>query len=168
VRELGDHDVMALLDEVERHAPDDGELHRLDVLYRHLGPSATPVIDRLAVLRRAVAPAPAEVRGAAELRLLELSAGGHSVMLELRPRCDQPTFDLHGQLFTSQPIDEEVQVVLSWGGSELRTSRLDTHGEFDFREVPEGTYRVTWHLPGERIVLQEAPALAEESAHDEV
>jgi len=167
VRALSDHDLTALLDEVERHAPGDGELHRLEVLYRHLGPSATPIVDRLAVLRRAVAPAPTEVRGANELRLLELEAGAHSVMLELRPRCNEPTLDLHGQLFTSVPIGEEVHVVLSWGGPEIRTSRLDPYGEFDFRAVPAGTYRVTWHLPDERIVLPRVPAASGESTHGE-
>jgi hypothetical protein len=153
VTSLSDGHITTLLGEIGRNAPDAGELHRLEVLFRHLGPAQARRTDLVARVTAAGARAHAAVRGTSRLHMVEVEAGSHRVMLELRPTGRPTTVEIHGQVFAPSSPDQGSLAVLSWGAGELRTSPVDDHGEFHFPGVPTGTYRITWHLGGDRIVL---------------
>jgi len=148
-----DRMLLCLVDELESQPVDEGELHRLGVLFRHRGPAPAGLREWLASLLVTATPDMATVRGGAAQQLLEYEAGPHRLMLELLPRLDQPAVDLHGQLFTDDEEAGRAGVVVSWGGTEQVSTETDELGEFHLPGLPVGSYRLTCHLPQSRIVI---------------
>ena len=148
--------MLALLGELNGLEVDAGEMHQLQVMFRHHGPSPSGVVELIAKLVHSAScqPLPA-LRGGAEQGLFEYEAGDNNIMFEVRPHPGGLLFDIHGQVFADDPDFRGASVILSTRGEDCAAGLIDQYGEFDFGGMPPGKYRVTWHFGERRIVIPE-------------
>ncbi len=143
--------------EIEANAVDDGEIHNLLALYRHLGPAPSGR-SWIATLVRSSEPAMAAVRGSAAPSLQAYRAGSWEIVVQIRPTAVAGRFDVQGQVVDEEdraPGSSDV-VLLSDGGYVDRT-QTDDFGEFRFRDVPAGPYRALWLMADGRIEVVTLP-----------
>jgi len=140
------HDLEALR-ELEAESLSDGEIHRLRVMFRQLGPSRekASLVARL-VRRSEPAAAAASVRGGVTSTFEEYQAGPFGVVLQVRP-AGHDMFDVHGQLSSDAgPVGDDAEAVLSSAGGWVGRATLDVHGEFRWHGVPAGPYALFWSV----------------------
>jgi len=145
------------LREIEASAVDEGEIHNLLALYRHLGPSPTGR-SWIASLIRSSEPAAAAVRGSAASTLRAYRADRWEVVLQVRPTAVAGRFDLQGQVVDDEDrAPESSEVVLLSEQGYVDRAATDEFGEFQFHDVPAGRYRALWLMTDGRIEVELLP-----------
>jgi hypothetical protein len=139
---------------LSRESLDDLEIHRLRVLYRHLGPSEDHLPRWIATLVRSSRTAPAAVRGLVSGEIMEYSAGPFNIMLQVGNHGPQSKVTMVGQIGTTE---DEPQIggtfsVISAAGHE-RFSDVDEFGEFHLADLPVGSYRGTWWFEDQMLIV---------------
>ncbi len=147
-------EMLALLGEFNGLEVGAAEMHQLQVMFRHRGPSPSSIVELIADLVHSASPLPA-LRGCAEQALYEYQAADCAIMLELRPHSGGRLIDIHGQVFVDDVELKGASVVLSSGRECCHAGALDEFGEFDFADIPSGMYRATWHFGECRVVIPE-------------
>jgi hypothetical protein len=137
-----------------RESLDDSEIHRLRVLYRHLGPAKSLGTRWLATLVRSSRTAPSAARGLVTGEIMEYSAGPFNIMLQVGARGPHSQASVVGQIGTTE--DERgiggTFSVLSETGDE-RFSDVDEYGEFHLADLPAGCYRGLWRFEDQMLIV---------------
>ena len=139
---------------LSRESLDDSEIHRLRVLYRHLGPAKNRDTGWLATLVRSSRTAPTAARGLVTGEIMEYSAGPFNLMLQVGARGPHSQASVVGQIGSD---DDGLGIggtfsVISAAGHE-RFSDVDEFGEFHLADLPAGTYRGTWWFEDQMLVV---------------
>ncbi|MEX1311703.1 MAG: hypothetical protein AB1Z65_14855 [Candidatus Sulfomarinibacteraceae bacterium] len=147
-------DRMDDLRSLDRESLDDSEIHRLRVLYRHLGPAESHVTRWLATLVRSSRTAPSAARGLVTGEIMEYSAGPFNIMLQVGARGPRSQTSVVGQIGTTE-ADRGIGgtfSVISETGDE-RFSDVDEFGEFHLEDLPVGTYRGAWRFEDQMLIV---------------
>jgi hypothetical protein len=139
------------LRELEAESLSDGELHRLRVMFRQLGPAREKPSLVARLIRRSEPAAAAAVRGGVTSTFEEYQAGPFGVVLQIRP-AGHDVFDVHGQLSSDLgAVGPDAVAVLSSEDGWVGRAALDAHGEFRLHGVPAGPYALFWSVHDDRV-----------------
>lgn len=147
-------DRMDDLRSLDRESLDDSEIHRLRVLYRHLGPAESHVTRWLATLVRSSRTAPVAARGLVTGEIMEYSAGPFNIMLQVGARGPRSQTSVVGQIGTTEAdrgIGGTFSVISATGHE--RFSDVDEFGEFHLEDLPVGTYRGAWRFEDQMLIV---------------
>lgn len=147
-------DRMDDLRSLDRESLDDSEIHRLRVLYRHLGPAESHVTRWLATLVRSSRTAPSAARGLVTGEIMEYSAGPFNIMLQVGARGPRSQTSVVGQIGTTETdrgIGGTFSVISATGHE--RFSDVDEFGEFHLEDLPVGTYRGAWRFEDQMLIV---------------
>jgi len=144
--------VVTELQELERAALDEAEVHRLSSLFTAYGPTRNQVGGWLAtLLRSSAAPATAGVRGRSANELREYQAGPHVILVQLADNGRQG-WTVHGQVLAGEaPLGGEGDLVITDAKGHGTTASIDSDGEFHCAGLPSGRYTATWWIGSTRI-----------------
>lgn len=150
---------------LEREAVSDSELHRLQVMYRQLGPKREPVSTWVARIVRGSPGSEvgtvATRSGGPASRFVEYAAGPFGVVLQVGPSTEGGSV-IHGQILAAEPSPEAGgRLVVSDDHGRSFVGDISRHGEFHLEGVPDGVYGATWLLADGRVELDELQIGAE-------
>jgi len=140
------------LRELGQERVDHGELHRLKVLYRQLGPANRKRSSWEARPARSGSPATCAIRGEGDL--VELTAGPCTVVMQAETKRSGMT-SLHGQLLCEQQgVASGGRAVFVSEDGDGYVTEIDAFGEFHLDRLPVGRYRALWQVAGASVTLQ--------------
>ena len=137
-----------------RETLDDSEIHRLQVLFRHLGPSQSLGPRWIADLVRSSQTAPSAARGLVTGEIMEYNAGPFNLMLQVGARGPHSQASVVGQIGTDdddRPFGGTFSVISPEGHE--RFSDVDEFGEFHLADLPAGSYRGLWWFEDQTLVV---------------